>query len=293
MSSTGEHTKGTVDFAVPGIEQPCKTWYTIFGSLSSSKRPLVVLHGGPGVPHYYMLPLKDINTIYGTPVIMYDQIGCGNSTHLPEKMGEGEFWTVQLFLDELNNLLSKLNIQSDYDILGQSWGGMLGACHAVRQPKGLRRLIIADSPASMKLWVQAADRLRAQLPPDVQETLTKCEKEGRTETEEYEKAVFVYYEKHLCRVKPMPEELMKAFDDMKKDQTVVLTMNGPSEFFITGTLKTWSIIEELHKIVVPVLLINGKYDEAQDEVVQPFFEEIAKVKWCRFAESSHVSITLS
>ena len=173
-----------------------------------------------------MLPLQDIATLYGTPVIMYDQLGCGNSTHFPDKMGNGDFWTVQLFLDELDNLLQRLHIQNDYDLLGQSWGGMLAACHAVRQPKGLRRLIIADSPASMKLWVEAADRLREKLPSDVQETLTRCEKEGKTETEEYEKAVDVYYERHLCRVKPMPEELKKSFEDMKIEPTVMLTMNG-------------------------------------------------------------------
>lgn len=285
-----EDTSGTLDFTIPGISSPCKTWYTVFGSLSSSsKRPLVILHGGPGVPHSYMLPLQDITKMYGTPVIMYDQMGCGNSTHLPEKVHDGDFWTVQLFLDELDNLLLELKIQDDYDLLGQSWGGMLAACHAIRQPKGLRRLIIADSPASMKLWVEAADRLREELPPQLQATLTRCEKEGKTESEEYEKAVDVYYERHLCRVKPMPEELQKSFADMKKDPTVMMTMNGPSEFFITGTLKTWSIIEELHKIAVPTLLINGRYDEAQDEVVEPFFERIPKVKWFRFAESSHVS----
>jgi pimeloyl-ACP methyl ester carboxylesterase len=64
-------------------------------------------------------------------------------------------------------------------------------------------------------------------------------------------------------------------------------MNGPSEFFITGTLKDFSILEELKKIVVPTLLLNGRYDEATDYVMQPFFNEIEKVKWVRFAESSH------
>lgn len=44
----------------------------------------------------------------------------------------------------------------------------------------------------------------------------------------------------------------------------------------------------MHKIKVPTLLINGRYDEAQDEVVEPFFKGIEKVKWVRFAESSHM-----
>lgn len=57
---------------------------------------------------------------------------------------------------------------------------------------------------------------------------------------------------------------------------------------LTGTLKNWDIRDDLHKIKVPTLLINGRYDGAQDFVVEPFFKSIDKVKWVRFAESSHL-----
>ena len=233
MSSV-KATEGRLDFSVQGLERPCKTWYKTFGSLSEDVRPLIVLHGGPGVPHHYLLPIADIALNYGTPVVMYDQLGCGNSTRLPEKKGAGDFWTVDLFLSELDNLLTKLGIKDDYDLLGQSWGGMLGACHAIRQPKGLHKLVIADSPASMKMWVAAADRLREQLPPDVQETLTRCEKEGLTDTEEYEKALEVYYDRHVCRIKPTPEELKRSFALLKEDMTVMLTMYSTSNGTSTG-----------------------------------------------------------
>lgn len=37
------------------------------------------------------------------------------------------------------------------------------------------------------------------------------------------------------------------------------------------------------------MLVNGYFDEAQDITMQPFFDEIpGKVKWIRFAESSHM-----
>lgn len=63
--------------------------------------------------------------------------------------------------------------------------------------------------------------------------------------------------------------------------------NGPSEFHITGSLKSWSIIDDIALINVPTLLLNGRYDEAQDSVVVPYFRGIEKVKWFTFAESSH------
>lgn len=101
---------------------------------------------------------------------------------------------------------------------------MLSACHAIRQPKGLHKLVIADSPASMELWVQAADKLRADLPSDVQETLLKHEKEGTTESKEYEDAMEVYYDRHVCRTKPKPKEFVKIEEQLKEDNTVFMTM---------------------------------------------------------------------
>jgi len=51
--------------------------------------------------------------------VHYDQVGGGRSTLLPEK--GADFWTVQLFLDELDNLLEVLGIAGRYNLLGQSW----------------------------------------------------------------------------------------------------------------------------------------------------------------------------
>ena len=66
--------------------------------------------------------------------------------------------------------------------------------------------------------------------------------------------------------------------------------NGPSEFFVTGSLKEWDIEQELHKIEVKTLLINGHYDEAQDETMEPYAKMIPDVKWKKFSESSHTPL---
>lgn len=163
--------EGEVEFIIPGTGQVCKTWYKVFGDLTtatSSRRPLVGLHGGPGVIHKYLLPLVDLVHSYSIPVVLYDQLGNGNSTHLPEKNGDTSFWTEELFIRQLEGLLVHLGIQDSFDVLGHSWGGMLGARFATTRPSGLRRLVISNSPASMTLWVEAANRLRLRLPPDVQ-----------------------------------------------------------------------------------------------------------------------------
>lgn len=78
------------------------------------------------------------------------------------------------------------------------------------------------------------------------------------------------------------------FENIKKDPTVYFTMNGPSEFFVTGNLKEWNVKGKLHNINVSTLLLNGRHDEATDWVTKPFFEEVPKIKWYTFAESSHM-----
>lgn len=222
--SIPEVAEGLVEFSVPTAGKPCQMWYKVVGDLKSGTRPLVCLHGGPGCSHHYLLSIADLTSSYGIPTIFYDQIGNASSTHLPEKNGDASFWTVELFLDELDNLLSKLGVQDDYDLLGQSWGGMLGACHAARQPTGLKRLILADSPSDMRLFVEAANLLRTKLPEDVQDALKKHEADGTTDSKEYEAAVEVFYSRHLCRLDPMPEELVTSLEWIKKDPTVYLTM---------------------------------------------------------------------
>jgi len=270
--------EGTADF------RGWQTWFRIAGDLGSGKPPLVVLHGGPGMLHDYLLPLSALAGT-GRAVVHYDQIGCGRSTHLPDR--GPDFWQVPLFVDELDNLLAHVGIAGGYHLLGQSWGGMLGAEHAVRRPAGLRSLVLADSPASMPLWLQEASRLRALLPPAVQATLLVHEAAGTTDTAEYQAAVRVFYDRHLCRV-AWPPELEASFAGLGADPTVYHTMNGPSEFHCIGTLRDWSIIDRLDRIQAPTLLISGRHDEATAAVVQPFADRIPDARWTVYEESSHV-----
>jgi L-proline amide hydrolase len=261
------------------------TWYRVTGDLESGRTPLVVLHGGPGAAHDYTLRIAGIAE-QGRAVVHYDQLGIGNSTHLP---GYGaDFWTVELFLDELDNLLAALGIAGGYHLLGQSWGGMLAAEHAVRRPNGLRSLVIANSPASIPLWVSEANRLRALLPVEVQEALTAHERAGTTDDPGYAAAVQVFYDRHVCRIVPNPPEVAATFAAIEADPTVYHTMNGPSEFHVIGTLRDWTIVDRVGRIAVPTLLVSGRYDEATEATVAPYAAGIPDVRWEIFADSSHM-----
>lgn len=258
------------------------TWYRVNGERSGDgPAPVVILHGGPGAAHDYVESLAALPR----PSVLYDQLGCGRSQHLPG--APADFWTPELFVRELSALLEHLGIADRYHVVGQSWGGMLGMEHAVGQPPGLRSLVIANSPASMELWVTETGRLRRLLPTDVQETLTRHEAAGTTDSDEYEQAMNVFYERHLCRVVPFPEPLQRTFAQLAEDPTVYHTMNGPSEFHVVGSLQGWDITPRLREVRVPALVVSGEHDEATPAVVRPLVEALPDSRWELFEAASH------
>jgi len=150
-------------------------------------------------------------------VIHYDQVGNGRSTHLPDK--PPEFWTVQLFLDELASLVDTLESRTA-TWCSASLGGMLGAEHATLRPPGLRGLVIADSPAAMSLWAGA--RRAPGRPAARGGRHAACPREaGTTDSEAYHEAMRVFYDRHVCRVVPWPDEVARTFAAIDEDPTVV------------------------------------------------------------------------
>jgi L-proline amide hydrolase len=165
---------------------------------------------------------------------------------------------------------------------------MLGAEHAVRRPEGLKALVIANSPANMHTWVAEANRLRADLPQDVQDRLLRHEQAGTITDPDYIAASRIFYDRHVCRVTPWPPEVARTFAAMDEDNTVYRHMNGPTEFHVIGTMKDWTIEDRLHLIEAPTLLISGAHDEATPLVVKPYVDQVPGCEWVLFEQSSHM-----
>lgn len=263
-----------------------QTWYRVTGELGTTTRtPLVVLHGGPGAGHNYTLMMANL-AADGRAVVHYDQIGCGGSTHLPD--APADFWTVDLFVDELRSVVDALGIGDRFHLLGQSWGGMLGPEVVLADATGIASLTICDSPASMQLWLEAAAKLRAELPTDVQATLSAHEEAETTDSAEYAATMQVFYDRYVCRVVPNPPEVKDTFDQLEAEPTVYHTMNGPSEFHVIGSMKDWTIVDRVDGITVPTLVVSGAYDEAQPATWAPYVEGIVGARSHVFGASSHM-----
>jgi proline-specific peptidase len=259
-----------------------RTWYRIVGDQEEQgKLPLICLHGGPGATHDYFGCLEAFAST-GRCVILYDQLGWGNSDHIQNP----SLWTVELFAEELGVIRSSLGLECVH-ILGHSWGGQLAMEYALTQPAGLASLILADTLASAPQWAQETGRLVSELPEDVRQAIQKHEAEGTTDSPEYKEAMKAFSRRHAGgHINPKPEWVKEAFKKLE-DNEIYLTMWGPSEFCVTGTLKDWDITNRLSEILIPTLVLCGRYDEATPVLAETIHHGIPGSELVIFEYSAH------
>jgi proline iminopeptidase len=259
-----------------------QVWYRIVGA-DKPGVPLLVLHGGPGVPHDYLEPLAALAD--QRPVVFYDQLGCGNSDRPSDK----SLWTIERYVDEVAKVRAALNLNRVH-ILGHSWGTALAAEYMLRlRPSGVISLTMAGSCLSMKRWAADQRVWILELPEEVQSVIREAEAKGDFETEEYQSAIGAFYAQHVCRLDPWPDYVQRAISPEKMGKEVYLHMNGPSEFTTTGTLKDFERVDQLREIETPALFICGRYDEATPAATEFYHRNMPGSEYAVIENASHLS----
>lgn len=274
--------------AAPGFD--AHTSYKIYGDLKSGIPPLIALHGGPGSGHEYLIPFTQLWPRYGIPVVLYDQIGCGASTWLTEFDGNTEVFSEATFVAELNNLIDHLDLRTGgYYILGQSWGGMFGSAFATTRPRGLRRLILANTTANCSTYADSVKRLHRDFPPELQAAVDEANRTGNYNTDGVKAAGDLFLRRHFYRLPDYPPEEFKArLKHQTENPTVRINLYGKSNTLNNGAMKDWSVISRLPNIDVPTFVYNAEFDPAQDASVRPFFDLIPRVRWVTFQGGAHM-----
>ena len=250
-----------------------ETWYTVSQPVEPApgRLPIVALHGGPGMTHDYFLTLPGL--FNDRQVVLYDQFGTGNSSRRPD--WDAQEWTVDLFLDQLRGLLAHLGLAGAgaFHLLGHSWGGMLAQEYALSNPANLASLILTNTTASAAGIPQSMGPLLAAI--------------GAEDPDEQRRRE-LFVERHFCRVTPMPDELVRAYELVGQNPTVYFAMMGPVEADVTGTLRDWTAVPRLPEIKVPTLVLAGEYDELQPVAWGPLAERIPGARAHVFAGASHM-----
>lgn len=253
-----------------------KIWYSVYGEKKKGI-PLLVLHGGPG---FLSMPEVVKNLSSERPVYFYDQLGCGRSDRAADK----SYYSVTNYIEELVQVRKKLGLKETY-LMGFSWGTMLSCSYLLeKKPKGIKGLILSGPYLSSPRWHADQRENIANLAPNLRKIIEEAEKK-KDYGKKYESAMMAYYQKHVCRLRPWPKYLEDAFSQLNMD--VYLTMWGPSEFTITGTLKNYDLLPKLNKIKQPVLLTCGDYDEAGVKTVKDYQMAFQNASMAVLPNSSH------
>jgi proline iminopeptidase len=265
-------TEGYIE--VPGG----KVWYQSFNK-DCARTPLIVLHGGPGSSCFSLQGLKALSD--NRPVILYDQLGCGRS----DRPSDSSLWKIERFVQELADIRKALDLE-EVHILGHSWGTTLAAAYCLTKPSGVKSVIFSSSCLSAPIWEQDQLRNLKKLPEEIQEIIKTSEANGTTDSPEYKEATKVFNQHFVCRLNPFPEFLKEGAH--LKNPEVYNIMWGPSEFTVTGNLKSFDCTSKLHEVTCPTLYTCGRYDEATPETTEYYRSLTPNARMHVFEKSAHM-----
>jgi len=251
--------------------------------MAVNRPPVVVLHGGPGVSHYGYEPLKAW-ACDGRVVVMYDQMGCGDSD-IPANISQNapELLTVAYYVQELNEVIKQLDLAPAH-LFGHSWGGMLAQEFALFNQSAVQSLVLASTLASVTEFTDSIQKnLLPTLPPLFQQIIAQ----GNLDDPVYQAATNYFYTLFVARINPWPDCMQTSL--VKTGEQVYVGMNGPNEFTVTGTLKGWDIRSKISQITVPTLVTRGQQDEVGYDVVSSLLQVIPNSQYLECPLSGHMT----
>lgn len=260
-----------------------KTYYRIVGEQKGNKKPLLLLHGGPGSTHNYFEVLDQM-AVEGRQLIMYDQLGCG----LSATPSNPALWRSETWVNELIALREYLDLDQVH-LLGQSWGGMLELIYTCDYaPTGIRSMVLASTLPSAELWAQEQHRMIKFLSKEDQQAIAHAETTGDYTNPAYLEANDRYMVQHAAAIptSDSPEPLRRK--KISGTESYV-TAWGPNEYNPQGTLKNYDYIAQLKDIKLPTLVTSGTNDLCTPLIAKTMYDGITDAQWELFAHSRHMA----
>ena len=281
--------------------------------------PIIVVHGGPGETHNYMLPLKQLACrpdSHGRTrdVYFYDQAGCGESIvpvkdidrniviynktqYMSQLVNEYPFLLDPQYYAtvELPRIVQALGLET-YHVVANSWGTILTQYFVLNtdaQDRGLLSLTLSGALSDGDLYVQSqwstdGDHNLGELPVFIQQRIHTLEQSHQYESAEYQAINDVLTGRFTLRTRPFPDCFLAIADGTNRD--IYVGLQGSSEFTFGGVLQHFNTTPRLHSIHVPTLLTSGQYDTMRPPVVDTLYRQIPKCEWHMFNHSGHISM---
>jgi proline iminopeptidase len=258
-----------------------KVWTKKIGS---GPVKVLLLHGGPGFPHDYLEAMESFLPQAGIEMYYYDQLGVGNS----DAPDDPALWTLPRYTSEVEEVRQGLGLDQ-FVLLGHSWGGILAMEYALHFQQHLRGLVISNMTAGTASYLKRTAALKVQfLSPKMLARLNALEAAKEYDNPEYTRIVDeTLYPQMLCRLKPWPEPVSRAF--RLGNQKIYNQMQGKSEFEVTGNLKDWERWDRLHEIKIKALTIGATHDEMDPADMQKMATLMPNAVSCICPNGSHMA----
>lgn len=238
-------------------------YYEVHGNPKG--KPAVMVHGGPGGGlHRATLAFFDLRKYC---VLLYDQRGCGKSRPL----GSLKANTTWHLVDDLERLRTHLGIEQ-WLVLGGSWGTTLGIAYAETYPASVSELVLRSVCLLGKDetdWLYKADGAAAVYPEDYESfrDLLKTKAQQRNPMRTYKSLLHSKnaktrkaaskawwgWESAVSYLKPKP-------DDFTEEQALTIARIENHYFTHGAWLKPRQLLDQAHKLTMPVTIIHGRYD---------------------------------
>ena len=227
--------------------------------------PLLMIHGGPGLTSSYLDNFKALSDT--RPVFTWDQLDCGRS-HRPN---DPSLWTLERFVEEIDVVRAAL-APGPVHVLGHSWGTTLAMEWLItKRPVEIASVIFASPCLSTPWWIEDMRALVAQLSPEAQAAIAEAERTGDFRTPGYQAAAWgEWIRAYIVRQLPPQaiESLLGSLAEVNANLEILEHMWGPSDFTVTGSLKSWDRTSELGTLTMPVLFHCGEFDEARPDTIR-------------------------
>jgi proline iminopeptidase len=262
-----------------------KVWTKRFGNNPRIK--ILLLHGGPAMTHEYMECFESFFPKEGFEFYEYDQLG----SYYSDQPTDSSLWTTARFVEEVEQVRQAIGADStNFYVLGNSWGGILGMEYALKYQQHLKALIVANMMASAPEYGRyAADVLAPQMDPAVLAEVRAIEAKGDFTNPRYMELLLPnFYKKHLCRLEEWPDGFNRTMKHA--NGTIYTMMQGPSEFGIAGRLATWDIKDRLKEIRIPTLMIGAKHDTMDPKAMEAQSKLVQKGRYLYCPNGSHLAM---
>jgi len=286
LSSDSIQTGGVKVIPISTPKGTFNVWTKRVGNNPSIK--VLLLNGGPGATHEYFECFENFLPAEGIEFIYYDQLGCGNS----QNPNDTTLWDLPRYVEEVEQVRQALNLDNtNFYLLGHSWGGILAMEYALKYQKNMKGLIISNMMASCPEYGQYAENVLAkQLPADVLQEIRAIEAKNDFGNPRYmELLIPHFYEKHVLRMPAAqwPEPVDRSF--AKMNQSLYVTMQGPSEFGIAGKLAKWDRKADLSQIQIPALVIGAQHDTMDPKHMEEISKILPKGHYLHCPKGSHMA----